>query len=178
MLVFAWFRNLGVWRPLHYNSLAAQNGKATSQQFKKATMHNAPQQSIMFGQRVAGVGTMFVGLFALYYSLMFIQSLWDTPSRNLGIGVTLGSVVMMVMGIFIGFPDKLPKHAAALSMIMFGLCSVLCGSIILVWIVYNTFVERQLSFVAGPPGFAGIMIAVGIGLVVKGFRFSSSRVKP
>lgn len=141
----------------------------------RLTMNETAEPPIMIGQRLAGIGTILVGLFALYHCWAFVQMLWDTPSKNLGIGATVGSVLMILVGVFIGFPDWLPKKLAASNMVLFGLCSVLLGASILLWFLYNALVAKQPEFVAGPPAMAGIMIVVGAGMVSRGYRKLTDR---
>lgn len=131
-------------------------------------MNEVAREPIMIGQRLAGIGTSLVGLLALYGCSTFIQDIWNTPSRNFGIGVVVGSILMIVLGIVIGFPDRLPKQLSALSMLLFGVCSVVFGTSILLWFLYNLLVARQPEFRAGP-SIALVMVPVGFGLIAKGY---------
>lgn len=138
-------------------------------------MNSVTQQPISIGQRLTGLGILCIGLFALVNGLMYVQTLWDTPSRNLGVGVIVGSALMTFGGVAFGFPELLPKKVVALSILLFGLFSLLMGVAILLWFLYNTFVERQPEFQAGRLGIVFAMIWVRLGMMYKGYSKLSNR---
>ena len=130
---------------------------------------NAAPELISVFQRLVGYGTMLLGAFALYYCISFIDDLWNTPQRTAAIVVTLASLLTIFIGVVIGFPEFLPKKIVALSLLLFGILSMLIGVLILVWFAYNVFVARQQGFRMGNPSLAVSMVLVGAGIAAKSF---------
>ena len=130
---------------------------------------NAAPELISVFQRLVGYGTMLLGAFALYYCISFIDDLWNTPQRTTAVVVTLASLLTIFIGVVIGFPEFLPKKIVALSLLLFGILSMLIGVLILVWFAYNVFVARQQGFRMGSPSLAVSMVLVGAGIAAKSF---------
>ena len=130
---------------------------------------NVTSEPISVFQRLVGYGTMLLGAFALYYCISFIDDLWNTPQRTAAIVVTLASLITIFIGVVIGFPEFLPKKIVALSLLLFGILSMLIGVLILVWFAYNVFVARQKGFRMGNPSLAVSMVLVGAGIAAKSF---------
>jgi len=129
-----------------------------------------PNEPFKLLQRLAGLGTMLLGAFALYYCISFFGDLWNTPQRTISIVVTTASVLLVFTGLVIGFPELLPSKIVALSLFLFGMLSMFVGLAILVWFGYNVFVAWQKEFQIGSPSFAVAMITVGFGIAARGFR--------
>ena len=127
------------------------------------------EEPINLFQRLAGIGTMLVGAFALYYCLTFFGALWDTPQRSIAIGVTVSSALVIFIGLVIGVPEMLPSKIAAMSIFMLGILSMLIGLAILVWFAYNILVAWQKEFRLGSPSIAVAMITVGYALAARSF---------
>ncbi|RDZ27178.1 hypothetical protein [Lysobacter silvisoli] len=72
-----------------------------------------------------------------------------------------GGRLRWMLGIVMGVPQAL-----------LGLCCVVAGIAILVWLVYNTFIERQPEYRSNPGGwlFAPILVLAGVGWLFSAFR--------
>ena len=121
-------------------------------------------------RRLTGFGTMLLGAFALYYCLKYIGALWDTPQRPVAIGVTVASLLVIFIGIVIGFPELLPSKLVSLSILCFGVFTMLVGVLILAWFAYNILIAWQKQFRLGNPSIAIAMIVVGYTMAKTGYR--------
>lgn len=85
--------------------------------------------------------------------------------RNDGVGSRLRRMVGIVMGV----PQAL-----------LGLCCVLAGIAILVWQVYNTFIERRPDFQSNPGGwlFPALLVFMGAGWLFGAFRSDKPGDRP
>lgn len=128
------------------------------------------QGPIKLGQRLVGLGTILIGALAFYACTTFVSSLWDTPQRNLGIGVTLGAVLMICVGIVIGFPDKLPRNLVAMTMLIMGLLSILVGVLVICRCIYNVLFEPTDTLLAARISMSTAMLVVGYGFMTKAFN--------
>ncbi len=132
-------------------------------------MNSVAREPIAIARRLVGLGVLSIGLFALYNGMPYVQTLWDTPSRNLGIGVIVGAVLMIFAGVVIAVPELLPKSVLALSFIFGGLCTMLMGVSMVLWFLYNMLIERLAEFRSGSPVIALAMIWMGYTWMFKGF---------
>jgi len=114
-------------------------------------------------QRVVGFGTIMLGAFALYYCVSFIGDVWNTPTRSMAIGATVSSVVIILFGIAIGFPEFLPRKAVSVIMLVFGFVTAAIGLSIAAWVAFNLLVARQPAFRAGNSPIAA-MVITGCGI--------------
>ena len=80
-------------------------------------------------RRLAGVGTILLGAFALFYCVSYIGEVWNTPQRTLVVSVTIASVLIMSIGAVIGFPELLPKKIVAASIFFFGILTMFIGPV-------------------------------------------------
>lgn len=130
---------------------------------------NVIPEPISFLRRLVGFGTMLLGAFALYYCVSFIDDLWNTPQRTISIVVTISSLVVIFIGVVIGFPEFLPGKIVSFSLFLFGILTMFMGLLILVWFGYNVFVARQAAFRMGNPSFAVTLILIGYVFAARGF---------
>lgn len=130
-------------------------------------MPDAIREPINLFRRIAGVGTILLGAFALTYCVAYIGELWNTPQRSLAIFVTTASVLMMFIGTAIGFPELLPKKIVAVIFFFFGVLTMAVGLATLGWVAYNLFVDQQKEFRMGNLRFPFLAIGVGFGIAAK-----------
>ena len=112
---------------------------------------------------------MLLGAFALYDCVSFIDDLWNTPQRTIAIIVTISSLVVIYIGVVIGFPEFLPGKIVSFSLFLFGILTMFIGLLILVWFGYNVFVARQAGFRMGNPSVAVMLILTGYVFAARGF---------
>ena len=120
-------------------------------------------------RRLAGVGTILLGAFALFYCVSYIGEVWNTPQRTLVISVTIASVLIMSIGAVIGFPELLPKKIVAASIFFFGILTMFIGLSTLVWVGYNLFFAQRNELPNGNLRFPIMAICVGFGMAAKSY---------
>jgi hypothetical protein len=99
-----------------------------------------------WGPRIAGWAMILLGLLlSAGVAPMLLQA---RDQRDL-VGGIAGSVIIAILvgvGVFLAFPDWLPRSLIRLFYLVFGVLAVFVGVTTFGWLSYNLLIERQESF--------------------------------
>ena len=113
-------------------------------------------------QRLVGIGIILIGSFSMLCSVSFMVMLWGAENFTLAIFVTLASMLIILFGVAVGFPDYLPSTFVASTGMVLGLISMLLGVLIVAWWCFRLFVWKE-------PVKGGVFAIVAIGF---GYRIT------
>lgn len=120
--------------------------------------------------------------FVLWLSVLVLSFPLLRISGWFGLGIPVGLVLSILYGFDLAAecrtapsPNRLRRIACwalAVPQVLFGLLSTAIGMAILVWILYNTFVDRQPQYRPHLFGFGigPLLLLFGIGWIASAFR--------